>query len=124
MNRSAKIGLIVGGVVLALLVLVPLVWGAVTRTWFGGTGGWWGGSWGMMGPGIMGGFGMMGIGMVVFWGLVIWGIVVLVRRNGAVACCDEHAHAGGSAALDTLKQRYAKGEIGREEYETKKKDLA
>jgi len=124
MSRTAKIGFIVGGVVLALLVLVPFVWGAVTRTWLGGTGGWWGGGWGMMGPGIMGGFGMMGIGMVVFWGLVIWGIVVLVRRNGAVACYGEHSHTAGNNALDTLKQRYAKGEIGREEYETKKKDLA
>jgi putative membrane protein len=77
----------------------------------------------MMGPGMMEGFGwgwFMPIIMIVFWGLVIWGIVALVRGlstgSGSSSTQEE-------SALDVLKKRYARGEITREEYEEKKKDL-
>jgi putative membrane protein len=64
----------------------------------------------------------MGIGCVatlLLWILIILGIVFLVRailraeRKGAVE----------ETALDILKKRYAKGEIGKEEFEEKKKDI-
>jgi putative membrane protein len=64
----------------------------------------------------------MGIGCVatfLLWILIILGIVFLARaivrpqRKGA----DEET------ALDILKKRYARGEIGKEEFEGKKKDL-
>ena len=60
------------------------------------------------------GFGM-GFGwlpMILFWGLVIFALVAVLRW------------VRSNAALETLKQRYARGEIGREEYEQKKQDLA
>jgi putative membrane protein len=64
----------------------------------------------------------MGIGCVatlLLWILIILGIVFLVRaifraeRKGAVE----------ETALDILKKRYARGEIGKEEFEEKKKDV-
>lgn len=77
----------------------------------------WGNMWG-------GGFGW--IFMLVFWGLVIWGIFALVRGVGGHRCCGhnhgEHKY-GEKTALDILKERYAKGEINKEEFELKKKDL-
>lgn len=67
--------------------------------------------------GFSGMFGFGGILMIVFWGLVIWGIFALVRGG---------MHAGNSShkeedrALAILKERYAKGEISKEEFEEKK----
>jgi putative membrane protein len=64
----------------------------------------------------------MGVGCIatfLMWILVILGIVFLVRailraeRQGTVE----------ETALDILKKRYAKGEIGKEEFEEKKKDI-
>ena len=57
--------------------------------------------------------------MLVFWGLVIWGIVVGIRwlvRQGR----DERP----DHALEILRERYARGEIGKEEFETRRRDLA
>lgn len=71
--------------------------------------------WDSIGSGM--GFGTMGLGMLVFWVLVAFGFAVLVRYatgNGG----KEEQHA-----LELLKERYARGEIGREEYEQKKHDL-
>jgi putative membrane protein len=71
-----------------------------------------------------GGWGM-GFGwpfMLLFWGLVIGALIALVtwlmRQNSGGA---EAAH---STALEILQQRYARGEIGRDEYEQKKRDLS
>lgn len=64
----------------------------------------------------MGGFGW--IFMVIFWVLVIIGVVYLVKLViGAKG--EEKAET----ALDILKKRYARGEISKEEFEEKKKDL-
>jgi len=77
------------------------------------------------------GFGFGWIFMVIFWGLIIWGIVALIHRfnrDGHGGCCggddgQKNMPSGKSPALDILDARYAKGEINKEEYETKKKDL-
>lgn len=68
--------------------------------------------------------------MILFWGLLIWAIVALVR-GGSGGCCGMgrnhgHRHSGNKSngdAVEILKQRYAKGEISREEFESMKKDL-
>ncbi len=59
--------------------------------------------------------------MLVFWALIIFGIVIFVRwiinqtkLNNTVT---------GKTPLDILKERYAKGEITKEEFEKIKKDL-
>jgi len=73
----------------------------------------------------MGGFGTvgggMGIGFILFWGLVIVAIFLGVRALSGVS-----GRPGGTpdkTPLDTLKERYARGEIQREEFEQKKQDL-
>lgn len=73
-----------------------------------------------------GGFGW--IFMVVFWGFIIWAIIALIRggfRNGHM-CGHGHgngAHGEEKSPLEILKERYAKGEIDKKEFEEKKKDL-
>jgi putative membrane protein len=72
-----------------------------------------------------GGWGGMGFGfvwMLLFWALVIGGIVLLVRWL-ASSPGREHASAPRETALDVLKRRYASSEIGREEFEQRKRDL-
>ena len=66
---------------------------------------------------MMGWFGG-GIVMIVFWALFIALIVWVVREIG-----DKNSRSS-SNALDILKERYAKGEISKEEFESKKKDIS
>ena len=65
------------------------------------------------------GFGM--IGVVLFWVLVILGIVVLVRRVGGSSASS--GPPPSKTALDILKERYARGEIDKQEFEERKRDL-
>jgi putative membrane protein len=66
------------------------------------------------------GWGMMGMGMlfmVLFWVLVLLGIVALVKwligpSSGV-----------GRRPLDIIKERYAKGELTKEQFEQMKRDL-
>lgn len=69
----------------------------------------WGMGWGWFG----------GIAMVVFWVAVIVGIVLLVRWLVTSPGQGQREET----ALEILKKRYARGEISREEFEEKKKDL-
>lgn len=77
----------------------------------------------MMGYGYGPGSGYMGTGgwilMVLFWILVVFGIVALLRwgmHGGG-------HHRGEKSVFEILKERYAKGEIDRKEFEERKKDL-
>ena len=65
--------------------------------------------------------GGMGFGMLLFWGLLIAGIVMLVNCSRGSGYCGKRD--GEKSALDILKERYARGEIEREEFEQKKHDL-
>lgn len=64
------------------------------------------------------GWGMWMAHTFLWWILLILGIVVLVRWIIAGP-----GHTRGETALDILKKRYARGEIGKEEFEQKKRDL-
>jgi putative membrane protein len=60
-----------------------------------------------------------GIMMLVFWTVVILLIVWAVKEFSSKKEDHPHSHS----ALDILKERYVKGEINKEEFESKKKDL-
>jgi len=70
------------------------------------------GGWGNM-MGYLGG----GIMMLLFWGAIIYFIVWLIRSNKTSET------DSNKKSLDILKERYAKGEIDKKEFEEKKKDL-
>ena len=65
-------------------------------------------------------FGMISI--VLFWVLVILGSVILVKWIASGSSRPSQTPA--KTALDILKERYARGEIDREEFEQKKRNLA
>jgi putative membrane protein len=80
-----------------------------------------------MGYGAMGGYGMGwfgGIFMIIFWILLIIGLVFLIKWLVQSTKGDSGSHrSASSSALEILKERYARGEINKQEYEEKKRDL-
>ncbi|MBM3713061.1 MAG: SHOCT domain-containing protein [Actinobacteria bacterium] len=80
-------------------------------------------------PNMMGGFygGLMGwVGMIfgfIFFLAIVIGVILLivwlVRRSGYSVTEKTSSHF-----LDILKERYAKGEITKEQYESMKKELS
>lgn len=77
---------------------------------------WWG-----YGPGMHYGF-WGGSPFMFLWWILIVVLVVLVikglRHRGMTM------HQGRTTALDILNERYAKGEISKQEFEEKKKDIS
>jgi putative membrane protein len=69
------------------------------------------GVWGAWGIGMM-------LMMLVFWGVVIVGVVLSIRW-----LVSQGKDSRGDLALDILRQRYARGEINKDEFEAKKRDL-
>ena len=55
--------------------------------------------------------------MLVFWGLVIAGLVVGLRWLIG------QARVGRNEALEIRRQRYARGEIDKQEFDARKRDL-
>lgn len=72
------------------------------------------------GFGDMGGMSPLGwVFMLLFWLLLIGGLIwffVTLSRN-------QNSGRSSPSALNVLKERYARGEINREEFEQKKRDL-
>ncbi len=75
---------------------------------YGGYGGWWG----WLGP----------LFMLIFAVLVVVGLVLLIR---ALLARDRSAGGigGGRKPLDILKERYARGEISKDQYQQMRRDL-
>jgi uncharacterized membrane protein len=69
------------------------------------------------------------IGGAIGWVLVAVFIVWLFRAMRGGSFHDKHhkigghGHHGSDPAMTMLRERYVKGEISKEEFETKKKDL-
>ena len=72
----------------------------------------WGMGWGF--------FGM--VHMLLWWVLIILGIVVLVKW--LLGGTSRGEGSGSGHALEVLRERYARGEIGKDEFEQKKRDLS
>ena len=69
------------------------------------------------------GMGIRMLFMLLLWIITIVGIVFLVKWVLDQTVTRQRGRSEDSA-LDILKKRYARGEINREEYEGKKKDLS
>jgi len=67
---------------------------------------------------MMGGWGM-GWMMLAFWILVLIGLFLLIRWLLQITGREKN----GVSALEILKQRYARGEIDKTEFERIKRDL-
>jgi putative membrane protein len=57
--------------------------------------------------------------MMIFWGLLF--VILLVVLIKAVT--NRSIQSAGESPMDILKRRYASGEIGKEEFEERKKEL-
>ena len=84
---------------------------------------------GMMGGGGYGGFGIPGFGLV-FWVLLVLGVVGLLAyaRDGRRSRADTAARTTTGPghtdrALETLRERYARGELTDEEFERRRAEL-
>ncbi len=64
-------------------------------------------------------FGFGGLSMIVFLALIIYGIIRFLRRESASTVNS----ATSSRALEILKERYAKSEITKHQFEEIKKDI-
>lgn len=102
----------------ATLALSPVLLQTYCANGYCGNGGGYGG---MMGQGFGNNgsfFFLGGIIHLVFWVLIIGAVIYLVRY-----VVRERESKPGSRAIEILKQRYAKGEISKEEFDQKKKEI-
>ncbi len=60
--------------------------------------------------------------MIILWvviiALIVWGVIALAKRGTSVSDIPQKHDP-----MDTAKERYAKGEISKEQFEQIKKDL-
>jgi putative membrane protein len=66
-------------------------------------------------------FGFGSLAMILFWGVLIYGIVFLFRHEKNSHYYTPKTHP--QSAIEILKERYAKGEITKEEFVSMKKDI-
>ena len=107
MARGGRRGWVVGALV---PLLGPAIAAAQERPYE------WG--WGMHPMWGVWGIGMM-LTMLLFWGVVVVGIVFGIRWLAGQG----KEPRSSDTALDVLRQRYARGDISKEEFDAKKRDL-
>lgn len=118
-DKTKMIGGLIWTLSISIFINVILISPALAQT--GRTNDWHMGRW------MMGGWGMGWLGMlimIIFWGLIIAGVVSLIRW--LVQNTGSNRNENDSMrpkAIDILKERYARGEINRNEYETMKRDI-
>jgi putative membrane protein len=77
--------------------------------------------WGSYGGAYGGGWPLLGVAhMLLWWVLIILGIVVLVRWLTA----DSRSRRSEDRSLAILRERYARGEIDKAEFDARRRDLA
>ena len=104
MHRSVLLAGVLAGVLSALTG--PAFAQSTSPSWYGHEWMWWWAPFHMLIP-------------LLFLGLVVGGVVVLIRKLWP----DEQRQLGGSRARNLLDERYAKGEIDREEYLRRRQDM-
>ena len=128
--KYMKIGktLLVGFIALSVLFMFSSPLLAQGRGWDGyGYGHGPGMMWGYGGYGGSGWFGS--VFMVFIWILIIAAIIALIKwllgssRNKHETYSHAPIASSSTRALDILKERYAKGEISKEQFETMKRDI-
>ena len=81
------------------------------------------------GPGMMDHFGWWGfhgfgwIIMILWWGLIFAGMIFLLRWLFQMVTKGSARGQREDKAVEILRQRYARSEIGKEEFEERLKDL-
>ena len=121
MNNRSNILLSIG-ISIALIAMAILFlghWGF--GRWAGG--GWWPMHHGYYGPGAMMGYGGGGIVSFLFWGIVILAAVLLVAGGISTGKFSRSAMSHPMDALEILKQRYARGDIDKEQFITQRDTL-
>jgi len=64
----------------------------------------------------------MGFGMLAFWVLIVAAIVMLVRGFGARPGSETRVR--DNTPVDILRERYARGEIDKNEFEAMRRELS
>ena len=83
--------------------------------WYGDMMGWgWGGGWSWFGI----------FHMLLWWALIIVAIVVLARWGFTGGSGYSGRHQAEDRALSILRERYARGEIDKAEFEARRRDLS
>ena len=118
MSRSAwAIGIVIASI-LVLLVGAGLI---ASSGWGRGYG------WGMMGPGMMGGWGgfpFMGpVFGLVFICLIIGGVVWLVQSRSREEPRPGAGRTASETPLEILKRRYASGEVTKKQFDEMRRTL-
>jgi putative membrane protein len=114
MNRKTSVLLSLGISAVLIAAAIWVLYRHSAGMWMGN------GRWGMGYHHMMGGG--MGIVMIIFWIVLIGSVVLLV--SGAVNSVRGHQRDEKENPLEILKQRYARGDIDKAEYEDKRRSLS